>query len=279
MPTVVPASALLDRYDAFLLDAYGVLVDGSAPLPHAAAFVGALGSAGKTRLLLSNDASRTRGQVHARLQGFGIDLAEDEILTSGMMLAPWVRGRGLAGAPAVVLGPRGSHQLAADAGLDRVAPDDPAAEAVLVCDEAGFDFVPTLEAVLTMLITRTTRGLATALVLPNPDVLYPKPAGAVGITAGAAACILERGLAARFGADAPTFERLGKPHAPIFEEAKRRVCGRALMLGDQLETDVAGALDADLDVALVETGVGRRPHPDAPLQPTWVLESLRLDEV
>jgi len=277
--TLVPASALLDRYDAFLLDAYGVLVDGSAPLPHAAAFVRALGEAGKARLLLSNDASRTRGQVHARLQGFGIELGEEEILTSGMMLGPWVARRGLAGAPAIVLGPEGSRQLADDAGLRRVGPGELEAEAVLVCDEAGYDFVPTIEAVLTTLIARTARGLSTALVLPNPDVLYPKPGGAVGITAGAAACVLERGLAARFGTEAPTFERLGKPHAPIFEEAKRRVCGRTLMLGDQLETDVAGARHAALDVALVETGVGRRPHPEAPLQPTWVLESLRLDEV
>ena len=279
MATLVPASALLDRYDAFLLDAYGVLVDGSAPLPHAAAFVRALADAGKTRLLVSNDASRTRGQVHARLQGFGIELGEDELLTSGMMIGPWVTQRGLAGAPAIVLGPRGSHQLAEDAGLRRVAPGDLAAEAVLVCDEAGFDFVPTLEAVLTTLISRTARGLTTALALPNPDVLYPKAAGAVGITAGAAACVIERGLAARFGADAPRFERLGKPYAPIFEEAKRRVRGRVVMLGAQLETDVAGARGAGLDVALVETGIGRRPDPGAPVQPTWVLESLRLDQV
>lgn len=142
MPTVENAAALLQRYDAFLLDAYGVLVDARGPLPHAATFVDALAEHGKTRLLLSNDASRTQDQVRARLHRFGITLALDEILTSGMMVAPWVSAHGLEGAPAVVLGPGGSQQLAADAGLHRVDASDPAARVVLVCDEAGFDFVP-----------------------------------------------------------------------------------------------------------------------------------------
>ncbi len=275
--TVTHAAPLIDRYDAFLLDAYGVLVDGSGPLPHAAAFVTALARADKTRLLVSNDASRTPQQVVARLQRFGFDLREDEILTSGMMVGPWVEARGLEGAEAIVLGPEGSQDLAREAGLVAVAPGDLRARVVLVCDEAGYDFVPTIEATLTTLIARHHAGESTALCLPNPDVLYPKAGGAVGITAGAAACILERGLAARFPQTAPSFERLGKPHAPIFDAAKRRVHGRPLMIGDQLETDVAGARQAGIDVALTETGVGRRPDAGAALQPTWILESLALD--
>lgn len=274
MATVVNAASLIERYDAFLLDAYGVLVDGAGPLPHAAAFVRAMGDAGKRRLLLSNDASRTPAQVQTRLRGFDIELTEDEILTSGMMLRPWVEQHGLRDAPAVVLGPGGSQRLAIDAGLRTVPAEDRSARVVVVCDEAGFDFVPTLEALLTTLVARIERGEPTALALPNPDVLYPKPGGAIGLTAGAAACVIERGLVARFGDDAPRFERLGKPHAPIFAEALRQVDGRVLMIGDQLETDVAGARAAGIDVALTETGVGRRPPPDAPLQPTWVLESL-----
>lgn len=274
VPTVTTASALLERYDAFLLDAYGVLVDGDGPLPHAAGFVRALAAHRKQRLLLSNDASRTRGQVLERLRGFDMGLGDDEILTSGMMLPPWVDQHGLDGAPAIVLGPRGSRQLATEAGLHPVPPDDRAARAVVVCDEAGFDFVPTLEALLTTLIARLDADEPTALALPNPDVLYPKAGGAVGLTAGAAACVIERALLARFGDAAPRFDRLGKPHAPIFDEALRRVHGRVLMIGDQLETDVAGAHAAGIDVALAETGVGRRPPPDAALQPTWVLASL-----
>lgn len=276
MSTVVPAHAVLERYDGFLLDAYGVLVDGDGPLPHAAAFVQTLDASGKEKLLLSNDASRTRDEIHDRLRGFGLAFAPDEILSSGMMIEPWVRHHGFEGAPAVVLGPEGSQSLATEAGLRQVSAQDTQARVVLVCDEAGFPFVETIEALLQTLITRTESGRPTALVLPNPDVLYPKAGGAVGITAGAAACVIERGLQARFGADAAVFERLGKPHAPIFDAALQHIEGRVLMVGDQLETDVLGALGAGLDVALIETGVGRRPPPEGPVQPTWVLESLEL---
>ena len=272
-----PAAALLDRYDGFLLDAYGVLVDGEGALPHAGAFVQALADRGKNVSLLTNDASRTPAQIHARMVGLGIPLQPEQVLSSGMMLTPWVETHGLQGAPAIVLGPHGSLALACHAGLRPVPASDPQARVVVVCDEAGFDFVPTLEAVLTTVVHRIEHGLPLALALPNPDVLYPKPGGALGLTAGAAACVIERGLLARFGDDAPRFERLGKPHAPIFEAAQRRMSGRVLMVGDQLETDVAGAQAAGLDAALVETGVGRRPPADAPLQPTWVLPSLALE--
>jgi ribonucleotide monophosphatase NagD (HAD superfamily) len=53
--------------------------------------------------------------------------------------------------------------------------------------------------------------------------------------------------------------------------------GNAVMVGDQLATDILGAHNAGLDSALVTTGVTRLdavPH-DAP-RPTWVLESLEL---
>ncbi len=272
------AAALLERYEAFALDAYGVLVDGDGPLPHAAAFVAALARGDKRRLLLSNDASRTPAQVAARLQGFGIDLGLDEILTSGMMIAPWVERHGLQGAAAIVLGPDASHTLSRDAGLDLVAPDDPAAEVVVVCDEAGFEFIPALESTITTLVRRHARGLHSHLALPNPDIIYPKAAGAIGLTAGAAATVIERALRARFGEEAPVFERLGKPHLPIFTEALGRLRAPSpssvVMIGDQLETDVAGALGCGIDVALVETGVGRRPAADASLRPTWVLPDL-----
>lgn len=276
--TETTASALIERYDAFLLDAYGVLVDGSGPLPYADTFVRALHSANKTKRLLSNDASRTPERIAARLQRFDIGLREPEILSSGMMIEPWVREHALEGHDAIILGPRGSHVLATQAGLRPVPPDTPQTSVVVVCDEAGYDFVPSLEATLTTLIARIAAGLPCHLALPNPDVLYPKPAGAVGLTAGAAAVVLERGLQARFGDAAPSFTRLGKPHAPIFDRALRSVAPakRILMIGDQLETDVAGALAAGIDVALVETGVGRRPPANEPLQPTWVLESLAL---
>ena len=48
----------------------------------------------------------------------------------------------------------------------------------------------------------------------------------------------------------------GKPARPLFDETVRRVGGeRPLMVGDRLDTDIAGANDAGVDSLLVLTGV------------------------
>ncbi len=48
----------------------------------------------------------------------------------------------------------------------------------------------------------------------------------------------------------------GKPERPLFDETVRRVGGdRPLMVGDRLDTDIAGAVNAGIDSLLVLTGV------------------------
>jgi ribonucleotide monophosphatase NagD (HAD superfamily) len=68
------------------------------------------------------------------------------------------------------------------------------------------------------------------------------------------------------------FVRLGKPNTPIFEDAIRRLgTTRVVMVGDTLETDIAGARAAGLDAVWIETGVTARIPADTPvhLRPTW----------
>ena len=48
----------------------------------------------------------------------------------------------------------------------------------------------------------------------------------------------------------------GKPSRPLLDETVRRVGGeRPLMVGDRLDTDIAGATNAGVDALLVLTGV------------------------
>ena len=65
------------------------------------------------------------------------------------------------------------------------------------------------------------------------------------------------------------------PAAGCFEQALE-VLGtareRTLMIGDQLETDVRGALAIGIDAALVLTGVARPASSD--VEPTWIIETL-----
>jgi ribonucleotide monophosphatase NagD (HAD superfamily) len=70
---------------------------------------------------------------------------------------------------------------------------------------------------------------------------------------------------------------LGKPHAPIFRKALERSGTRDMvMIGDQLETDIYGAVEFGLDAVLVNTGIAHPDHKnvDPSLQPTYLLNSL-----
>ena len=76
-------SDLADRFDALILDLWGVVMDGSHAYPGAAECLGELHARGKTVILLSN-APRREQAVVERLAG--MDIAHslyDRIVTSG----------------------------------------------------------------------------------------------------------------------------------------------------------------------------------------------------
>lgn len=269
---------IADRYDAVLLDAYGVLVDSRGPLPGAAAAVAALADRGIRFLVATNDASRTPATIAARLASYDMPVASEQIVTSGGLLVPYFRDHGLVGARCLVLGPDDSRALVADAG-GQVVPTtaDASVDAVVVCDESGFDFLPAVDDTYSALCRAVAAGRVPALIQPNPDLIYPRGGGDYGFTSGAATLLLEAGLERRFPGCGLRFTSLGKPGPMLFEEAARRAGSRRLlMVGDQLETDIAGARRAGFDAALLTTGVTRveDAHRDPEVAPTFVLATL-----
>lgn len=272
-PAPITIEALLARYDALLFDAYGVLVSQSGALPGAAALISRLNEEQRDYLVVSNDASRTVARCQAFYASLGLAIPKERIVTSGSLIARFFEHEQLQGARTAVLGPEDSKQMVHDAGglLVDVTEDF---DVLVVADEAGFSFVASVEAAITHLFRAIGAGREVTLLLPNPDVLYPKGADAFGIAAGSVALVIEAALARRFPGRGLAFHRLGKPARPIFDEAKRRLPGASLvMLGDQVETDVRGALCAGIDVALVETGVDRYSERSA-ATPTFLLASL-----
>lgn len=280
MTAPTSAAELVDRYDTILLDAYGVLVDSTGALPGAPGFVCALRDRDHHYLIVTNDASRLPETVSERMSGWGIPVEPDRVLTSGGLLAAHFAANDLHGARCLVLGTDDSRTYVTRAGGVVTPPDsDVDYDAVVVCDDAGYPFLETLDIALTVLYRAFGRGDDVALVLPNPDLVYPKSSGAFGFTSGAAALVLEAALDRRFPARKLRFERLGKPHPPIFEEARRRAGHRRLlMIGDQLETDIAGARAAGIDAALLTGGVTSWADAEVAdeLAPTWLLDRLAL---
>lgn len=272
--SAITLADLLTRYEGVLLDAYGVLVGDEAALPGAAALIDWLNDHGKPYLVVTNSASRLPETAARRYAGFGLDIPPNRILTSGSLLEGHFRTHHLIDARCVVLGPEDSRTYVARAGGHVVGPTE-TFDALVICDEKGFPFLETVDAVLTALFTLIDSGRTPHLVLPNPDLIYPTGRG-YGLTAGSIALMIEAALALRYPARRDLrFHRLGKPEPAIFAAAVARLGTRRLvMIGDQLETDVRGARALGLDAVWLQGGVSAELPADARFAPTWVLDTL-----
>ena len=113
------------------------------------------------------------------------------------------------------------------------------------------------------------------LVTTNPDVFCPFPGGHGEPDAGAIVAAIEActGVTCQVNA--------GKPGTLMLDTAMRRIGlppQDCVMVGDRLSTDIAMAVAAGMDSALVLTGETDLPMLAASdVRPTWVLN--RIDEL
>jgi ribonucleotide monophosphatase NagD (HAD superfamily) len=259
-PTPIAMRDLLDRHAGVLLDVYGVLLDARGPLPGARALLAELTRRRTPYAIVTNDASRSTATYARRFASFSLDVPAERIVTSGSLVPGYFRTHGLAGARCAVLGTPDSGAYVRDGG-GILVPLEAGMEidALVVCDDEGFEFLPGIELALSAVVRAIERGREPALVLPNPDLVYPKTSGELGFTAGAMALLIEVALARRFPDRSCEFVRLGKPAPHLFEQAAALLDlprDRLVMVGDQLETDVAGARAAGVPVALL-AGISR----------------------
>jgi HAD superfamily hydrolase (TIGR01450 family) len=272
----VTITDLLATYDGLLLDAYGVLVDARGALPGAGALLAELNRRGTPFAVVTNDASRSQATYVRRFAALGLAITAEQVVTSGSLLPAYFTSRGLAGARTLVLGTDDSRAYVAEGGGVPV-PLAPGMEidAVAICDDSGTPFLEGIELALGAIVRAIEAGRRPALVLPNPDLVYPKGGGELGFTAGAMALLVEAALARRFSTTSLVFDRLGKPAPDLFRAGVTRLgVTRAVMIGDQLETDIAGAQAAGLDAALL-AGVSRWDGTSA-ITPTYVLADLAI---
>jgi HAD superfamily hydrolase (TIGR01450 family) len=275
-PEQIDIDTLIARYDTLLLDAYGVLVDQSGPLPGAVALLERLNRERHPFLLLTNSASRLPETMASDFTRSGLTIPAGRIISSGMLLEPLFAQRGLYGARCLVLGPEEAREYVRRAGGEVIPPGAGAdAEVVIVADQKGFELQQGLDETISLLLRRFDRGDTTTLLLCNPDLIYPVSGVRYGFTSGALAAMLDRILAERYPGNAPCFEPLGKPHRPIFEAAAKLADGNMVMLGDQLPTDILGAQQFGIDAVLVMSGLTRRFDPDADIIPDYLLPSLQ----
>jgi len=274
----VSISVLMERYDALLFDAYGVLVHAAGAMPGAPETIARLNTMAKPYAVLTNDASKLPETAAHRYRGFGLDIPADRILSSGLLLGDYFARHQLHGSHCAVLGTGDSKRFVERAG-GIVVPADSAFEVLVAADENGYAFVETVDAALTSLFRSIESGKTVRLVLPNPDLIFPHGEDRFGIAAGSVAMIIEAALRRRFPQRADlVFDRLGKPLPDLYEAAMAEFNTRnAVMIGDQIETDIAGALSCDIHCALIATGVAvvSSAIAAAAIRPTYWMPSLR----
>jgi glycerol 3-phosphatase-2 len=145
-----------------------------------------------------------------------------------------------------VIGSPAVFRHVADAGQRIVNGTPRAAEAdlVVIAAHEGFDYAELRTA------TQAVLGGAEMLAAGR-DATYPTADG-VWPGTGAVVTALEYATGARA-------HNVGKPDPLLFETALDRLGpGRALMIGDRLDADLAGAAAAGIDCAIVLTGVSTR---------------------
>jgi len=278
--TAVPETSiehLIDSYDALLFDAYGVLVHLRGALPGAAELIDLLNRIRKPYYLVSNDASKLPETASARFARFGLQVPADRIITSGLLLQDYFSLQGLHGIQCAVLGPTDSARYVELAGGEVVTADADF-EALVIGDETGFPFLETVDTAMTALFHRIDSGRPVHLILPNPDIIYPRGEHSFGVAAGGVALLFEAALARRYPDRKDLyFVRLGKPEPHLYEEGIQR-CGtrNVVMVGDQLETDIRGAKNCGVDAVLVNTGVSVADlgQIDTALRPTYWMKSV-----
>ncbi|MGA9871635.1 MAG: HAD-IIA family hydrolase, partial [Rhodococcus sp. (in: high G+C Gram-positive bacteria)] len=221
-----------------LLDLDGTVYQGADPIVGA---VEALSGGVEKQYFVTNNASRSPSDVAEHLRELGFDTSEDFVVTSAQVAARMLADRVPAGSSVVVVGTEALAREIEFVGLVPARSAANAPTAVVQGHNPGTDWGILAEAAFAI------RGGA-VWVATNTDATLPT----------------ERGLAPGNGSmvaavrTATGAEPLvaGKPAAPIMQDAIRLSgATRPLVVGDRLDTDIAGANATGIPSLLVLTGV------------------------
>ena len=226
-------TALVDRYDALLVDLDGTLLLAGTVVPHAPEAMAAARSVGTKVLVVTNNASRSPAEVARRLTDRGIPTAGDEVVNSPQAAAVLLAHSHRAGDPVLVVGTEALAQAITDVGLVPVRSADDHPVAVVQGYSPDIGWRDLAEACLAI-------GAGADWVATNMDSTLPTDRGLLpGNGSLVAALITATGRRPRVA---------GKPERPLLDAAADRVgAKRPLVVGDRLDTDIAAACAAGMD--------------------------------
>lgn len=239
-----------------LLDIAGVVMDGPRLIKGAVEAVASLRDAGLPVRFVSNTTRSTREALFRKLAAAGVGLSVDELFTPARAAREWLASH------------RASPLLLIHPGLAPDFRDLPeGTRLAVVVGDAGhaFDYSAMNDAFRALLDGADFLALAANRSFQDND-------GKLSLDAGPFVAALEY-------ASGRKAEVVGKPSSAFFAAALDSMscpAGEAVMIGDDIESDIAGALEVGIGAAvLVRTGK-YRPGDEATvgLRPTAVVDDL-----
>jgi 4-nitrophenyl phosphatase len=245
---------------ALLLDMDGVLWRDTQPIGDLSALFNNIELLGWKTVFVTNNATRSVNQYEGKLASFGIKASQDQIINSGLATALFLKDRFPSGGPVFIIGEEGLFRTLEEFGFKQSV-------------EEPLAIIASLDRELTYEKLRLASNFIRAGVTflgTNPDPSLPTPDGYMPGT-GAILAALEATTRCK-----PLI--MGKPSPAMYQIALNRLeidPESALVVGDQMPTDIAAGIEAGCQTALVLTGVSNeRTVESFDYHPTYVAPTL-----
>jgi len=242
MPGILPA-----HISSLILDMDGVLWKADAPIGDLPTTFERIHARGLKVAFATNNGTQTPEQYVERLARLGVNIEPWQVVTSALGVANLLIQRFPSGGPIFVIGGAGVMTALCESGFELLhAKAAGSAKAVVMGIDPEINFEKMSEAAL--LVRNGVPFYAT-----NPDKTFPTPRGQIpGAGAWIAVIVTATGVE-------PIYS--GKPAPYLLELARTRLGTtneQTLVVGDRLETDIAGGQAAGMPTALVLSGVSTR---------------------
>jgi glycerol-1-phosphatase len=235
------SDALLAAYDAVLFDLDGTVYHGARVIPGAPETVRAAREHGTPVRFVTNNASKAPAEVVDHLTELGMPAEADEVHTSAQAGVVLLKERLEPGAEVLVVGTESLAAEVTGAGLKPVRENGDGVKAVVQGHSPDNTWAALAEACLAI--------RAGALwVACNVDATLPSERGLLPGNGSMVAAL-------RTATDVEPLVA-GKPEPLLFETAAKSAgAEHPLVVGDRLDTDIAGAVAAGIDSLVVLSGV------------------------
>jgi NagD protein len=256
---------------AVLLDLDGTIHHEEHPLPGAIEFIRAVQSNGTRFACLSNSTTSPQ-RLAERLDRMGVSVSADAIYTAARAACDYVLETFSGRLPRVFnLATEGVHEML-DGRVHWVSTTGEPCDAV-ICGAPANAYATEDRRRVALQLLRTNLHYGAQLVGICADRVYPSPRG---LEFGSGAFSYMIGYASNLR---PIF--CGKPEKLFFTELCRRMnieASQCVLIGDNLEADIAGGKAMGMKTILTLTGVTRRrdvPRISEELRPDRIVDDLR----